>query len=58
MSRERRDDLIVILGAILVVVSVVAFASAMLSPMLAAFVGGLGAGVVGVLAIQRGQVPR
>ena len=54
MSRERREDLIVLLVAVLVVVSVVAFTSETLSPMLAAFVGGLGAGVTGVFAIQRG----
>jgi hypothetical protein len=58
MTGERREDLIVILGAVLVIVSVVAFASAMLSPMLAAFVGGLGTGVGGVLALQRGQASR
>lgn len=53
MTRERREDLIVMLGAVLVIISVVAFASAMLSPLVAAFVGGLGAGGGGVLAIQR-----
>ena len=58
MSRERRDDIVVLLVAVLVIVSIVAFTSAMLSPMLAAFVGGLGAGVAGVLVIQRGQASR
>ncbi len=48
MSRERREDLIVVLVAILVIVSVVAFTSVTLSPMLAAFIGGLGAGAAGV----------
>lgn len=58
MSRERREDLIVVLVAILVIVSVVAFASAMLSPLVAAFVGGLGTGAAGVVAIQRGRAAR
>ncbi len=58
MSRQRREDLIVILLAVLVIVCVVSFTSVTLSPMLAAFIGGLGAGVAGVLAIQRGRASR
>ena len=58
MSRERREDLIVVLVAILVIVSVVAFASAMLSPLVAAFIGGLGTGAAGVVVIQRGRAAR
>jgi uncharacterized membrane protein HdeD (DUF308 family) len=53
MRRERRDELIVMFGLVVLVFAVVAFTRVVLSPLVASFIAGLGIGAVGVFAILR-----
>jgi len=53
MSRERKDELAVMLGLVVLVFAAVAFTRVTLSPLVASFIAGLGIGAIGVFAILR-----
>lgn len=58
MSRERRDELAVMLGLVVLVFAAVAFTRVTLSPLVASFIAGLGIGAIGVFAILRSITAR
>jgi hypothetical protein len=58
MGHQKLEDLVGLLCAIALVVSLVGFAWVLFSPLLAAYVAGLGTGVVGVLALMHSLAAR
>lgn len=53
MSRRSQDDLVLACAVFGLLMALVAFLKVLLSPMLAAFVAGLGLGVLGAAALFR-----
>lgn len=53
MKRRRDDDLVLACAAVGLLLALVAFVKVMLSPMVAAFVAGLGIGALGVFVLTR-----
>jgi hypothetical protein len=53
MTRRKQDDLILGCIAFGLLLALVAFLKVMLSPMVAAFVAGLGIGAIGVFSLMR-----
>ena len=53
MKRRKQDDLIIASVAFALLLSLVAFLKVILSPLVAAFVAGLGIGAIGVCALTR-----
>lgn len=53
MKRRKDDDLVLACAAVGLLLALVAFVKVMLSPMVAAFVAGLGIGALGVFVLTR-----
>lgn len=53
MTRRRENDLVLACVVVGLLLALVAFVKVMLSPMVAAFVAGLGIGAVGVFVLTR-----